>query len=164
LRFNKYCERLQSLLNETFNLEFKAYLSKKGINIDPNIFDLKFNPPQNFAAYRQAEMDGVRMSAFTSIVSIPFMSKRFALKRFLGLTTEEIAENERQWREENVDKGTNLSAQAELRSAGITAGGITSDLDTLSASGTAPEGMEDMTGDAGGGEMPAGGASPSPAV
>jgi hypothetical protein len=164
LRFNKYCERLQSLLNETFNLEFKAYLSKKGINVDPNIFDLKFNPPQNFAAYRQAEMDGVRMTAFTNIVSIPFMSKRFALKRFLGLTTEEIAENERQWREENVDKGTNLSAQAELRSAGITAGGLTSDLDTLSASGSAPDGMEDMAGDAGGGEMPAGGASPSPAV
>ena len=151
LRFNKYCERLQSLLNETFSSEFKLYLNKKGLNIDPNIFDLKFNPPQNFAAYRQAEMDGVRMNVFANMVNVPFLSKRFALKRFLGLTTEEIAENERQWREENLDKDTDLSAQAELRSAGITAGGLTSDLDNLGSSQAAPEGMEDSLG-----EMPAG--------
>jgi hypothetical protein len=150
LRFNKYCERLQSLLNEKFSSEFKLYLNKKGLNIDPNIFDLKFNPPQNFAAYRQAEMDGVRMNVFANMVNVPFLSKRFALKRFLGLTTEEIAENERQWREENLDKDTDLSAQAELRSAGITAGGLTSDLDNLGSSQAAPEGMEDSLG-----EMPA---------
>jgi hypothetical protein len=146
LRFNKYCERLQSLLNERFSTEFKMYLKRKGMNIDSNIFDLKFNPPQNFAAYRQAEMDGVRINTFGSIVQVPFVSKRFALKRFLGLTTEEIEENEKQWREENVDKSTNLSAQAELRSAGITAGGLSSDMDTLGQAGTAPEGMEDMAG------------------
>jgi hypothetical protein len=122
------------------------YLKRKGMNIDSNIFDLKFNPPQNFAAYRQAEMDGVRINTFGSIVQVPFVSKRFALKRFLGLTTEEIAENEKQWREENVDKSTDLSAQAELRSAGITAGGLSSDMDTLGQAGTAPEGMEDMAG------------------
>ncbi len=162
LRFNKYCERLQSLLNERFNEEFKRYLHNKGLNIDPNIFDLKFNPPQNFAAYRQAEMDGVRMAAFTNVVAIPFMSKRFALKRFLGMTTEEIAENERMWREENVDKGTNLSAQAELRSAGITAGGLSSDIDSLGSAGTAPEGMEPGMEPAEGSE-PAGVAPSAPA-
>ena len=142
LRFNKYCERLQSLMNEQFDTEFKLYLHNKGMNIDPNLFDVQFNPPQNFASYRQAEMDTARVNTFGTMVGVPFMSKRFAMKRFLGLTAEEIAENEKQWREENVDKGTNLSAQAELRSAGVTAGGLSDDMDALGAAGDPPEGME----------------------
>jgi hypothetical protein len=142
LRFNKYCERLQSLMNEIFDTQFKLYMNKKGINIDPNLFDLKFNPPQNFAAYRQAEMDGVRVNAFTTMAGVPHISKRFALKRFLGLTQEEMAENEKMWKEENVDTKTNLSAQAELRSAGVTASGISGDINDLGQSAEPPEGME----------------------
>jgi hypothetical protein len=86
LRFNKYCERLQSLINEAFDTEFKLYLYKKGINVDSNIFEVKFNPPQNFASYRQAEMDSVRINVFGAVAQIPYLSKRFALKRFLGLS------------------------------------------------------------------------------
>ena len=131
LRFNKYCERLQSMLDEPFDNEFKLYLHNKGINIDNNIFDIKFNPPQNFASYRQAEMDTARVNTFNVMVAIPFVSKRFAMKRFLGMTTEEVAENETMWREENLDEDSRISASAELRSAGITANGISSDISDL---------------------------------
>jgi hypothetical protein len=170
LRFNKYCERLQGLINEHFNNEFKFYLMNKGINVDPGIFDLKFNPPQNFAAYRQAEMDGARVSTFSTMIAIPFMSKRFAMKRFLGMSQEEIAENQMLWREENLeDFDKPASASAELRSAGITPSGAAADLGAIDAAGMPPEGME---GDMGAGEpapgtpgaAPAGGvASPPPA-
>jgi hypothetical protein len=154
LRFNKYCERLQSLLNGPFDTEFKMYLHAKGINIDSNIFDVKFNPPQNFASYRQAEMDTARVNTFGTMVGVPFMSKRFAMKRFLGLTTEEIAENETMWKEENVDSDAELSANAELRNAGITANGMAGDLTDLSSSAPpAPAPGEDPM--AGAGEMPA---------
>jgi hypothetical protein len=142
LRFNNYCERLQSLINEQFDTEFKLYLHKKGLNIDPNLFDLKFNPPQNFASYRQTEMDTARVQVYGSIAEVPYISKRFALKRFLGLSQEEIAENEQMWREENVDSKTNLSAQAEMRSMGVSSGGLSSDLDTMSQSDLGPEDME----------------------
>ena len=161
-RFNKYCERLQSLMNGAFDVEFKTYLSNKGINIDPNLFDVEFNPPQNFAAYRQAEMDGVRINTFGSIVQIPFISKRFALKRFLGLSQEEIAENQEMWAEENLDASEPIGASAELRGAGITAGGMAGDLDSLSTSDTGPEDMQDAA--AGGAQMataPTTGAAPA---
>jgi len=143
LRFNKYCERLQSLMNSAFDEEFKTYLFKKGIKIDSNLFDVTFNPPQNFASYRQAEMDGVRLTTFGSIVSVPFISKRFALKRFLGLSQEEIAENQEMWEEENIDTTEQLSANAELRGAGITSGGLQSDLDTI---GQSDDGGPDLQG------------------
>ena len=139
LRFNKYCERLQSLLNEKFDIEFKAYMMEKGINFDPNLFDLKFNPPQNFAAYRQAEMDTARVTTFGTMVAIPHISKRFALKRFLGLSKEEIAENEELWQEENGLSKESQTAAAELRSAGITGSGAGAEMDTLGAGGEAPE-------------------------
>jgi len=148
LRFNKYCERLQSLINDTFDTEFKLYLTNKGINVDFNIFDLKFNPPQNFASYRQAEMDTARVNTFNTMVAVPMISKRFALKRFLGLTSEEVAENEKLWKEENIDADTIISASAELRSGGITANNMTSDLSSLSTpeAGVPPGGMEGEPG------------------
>jgi len=154
LRFNKYCERLQSLINDVFDTEFKLYLHNKGINIDANIFDVKFNPPQNFATYRQAEMDTARVSTYTSLAEVPYLSKRFSLKRFLGLSQEEITENEKLWKEEIIDADTTLPANAELRSVGITANAMGADMSALNGATTAP-----LPGEEGGGEAaPAGGA------
>jgi hypothetical protein len=140
LRFNEYCKRLQSMVVETFDLEFKMWMAHQGINIDSSLFELKFNSPQNFAAYRQSELDTARVSTFASLQEVPYMSKRFAMKRFLGLTQEEITENERMWKEE---RGTSLAAPldaaAEMRSAGITPGGMAAD--TAGQDAEAPEDM-----------------------
>jgi len=125
LRFNEYCKRLQAMVVETFDVEFKYWMNNNGINIDSSLFELKFNEPQNFAAYRQAELDTTRAAIFTQVQEMPHLSKRFALKRFLGLSEEEIKENERMWREEN---GGNLKpapdASSEMRSIGITPGSL----------------------------------------
>jgi hypothetical protein len=140
LRFNKYCERLQSMIIETFDQEFKLWLYDQGVNIDSSLFELKFNPPQNFAAYRQAELDATRANLYTAIAEVPYLSKRFALKRFLGMTADEIAENERLWGEENGSglQGTS-EAGKELRTAGVTPGGMANDMADQTAE--APEDM-----------------------
>ena len=133
LRFNTYCERLQNLIVEEFDQEFKRYLLEKGVNIDTTMFNLKFQPPQNFAAYRQSEIDNARIPTFTQMSGIPYVSNRFAMKRFLGMTDEEIAENERLWREENQENLTTppTDSSGEMRSAGISGAGMGSDLDNL---------------------------------
>ena len=150
LRFNKYCERLQANIVESFDQEFKLWLDSNGYNIDPSLFELKFNPPQNFAAYRQAELDTTRANIYQVVQQVPHLSKRFAMKRYLGLSQEEIAENERLWREENAATLTPpADAAGELRSAGITPGGIAAD-----AAAQTAEAPEDMAAQA---EQPAGG-------
>jgi hypothetical protein len=165
LRFNKYCERLQGLLNEHFNNEFKAYLYNKGVNVDPGIFDVKFNPPQNFASYRQAEMDTARVNTYVSLAEVPYLSKRFAMKRFLGLTQEEVTENETLWKEENLEDFDNSeSAAAELRSAGVTSGGAAEDMGAMEEAGAPPEGMEGAGEMPGAEGMPAAGGQPAPTV
>ena len=151
LRFNTYCERLQNLVVEEFDQEFKRYILEKGINVDTAMFDLKFQPPQNFAAYRQSEIDNARVPTYTQMSAIPYVSNRFAMKRFLGMTDEEIAENERLWREENDESLSALpgSSDAELRDAGISGAGISSDLDNIEDEASADAPVEDGGADSG---------------
>jgi hypothetical protein len=140
LRFNNYCMRLQSLMQDEFDQEFKMYLYDRGINIDTALFELKFQPPQNFATYRQAELDNQRINTFGTISQQTYISKRFALKRYLGLSEEEIAENERLWAEEN-GKGSPVptDASGELRSAGVSQAGISSDMGSLADETATPD-------------------------
>ena len=146
LRFNNYCIRLQTLLTGVFDQEFKRYLHNKGINIDTSLFEIRFQPPQNFAAYRQSEVDGQRINTFNTIQAIPYISKRFALKRFLGLSEEEMAENENLWKQEKgMSNITGTDASGELRSAGVSAAGIDSDLE-LNSDTSAPEDMAQAAG------------------
>ena len=139
LRFNKYCARLQSMLNPTFDEEFKLWIKSKGYNIDNGMFELKLNPPQNFAQYRQTEMDQTRIQTFVQVAELPYMSKRFALKRFLGLTEEEMARNADLWAEENNVPQKKQTKSNELRTGGVTQSGITQDLDQFQEPTAEPE-------------------------
>ena len=131
LRFNKYCERLQRNVSPVFDEEFKLWIANKGYSIDNSLFELKLNPPQNFAQYRQTEMDQQRVGTFVQVAELPYMSKRFALKRYLGLTEEEMTENAQQWAEENNIKQKQATKSSELRQGGVTQAGIAGDLDNF---------------------------------
>jgi len=171
LRFNKYCERLQDMMAEDFNSEFKLFLQSKGANIDYAMFDLRLTPPQNFAAYRQAELDNNRISTFTSMAAVPYISNRFALERFLGLSAEEIAENERLWREENDENLTDLVTDdmaGEMRGAGLSGADLAGDFGGLEDELGADEGGIDGGTDTApetntGNELGGDGAEPNPA-
>ena len=129
-RFNEYCMRLQRLIAGTFDREFKMFLKWRGVEIDNSTFDLRFNEPQNFSSYREAEMDATRIATFSSLEGYPYMSKRFLMQRFLGLSEEEMLENTKLWREENADVEVS-AALPSMRSVGVTTGGIQSDLDSF---------------------------------
>ena len=130
-RFNQYLMRLQNLMVDKLDQEFKMFMRWRGIDIDNNLFDLKFNEPQNFAKYRQAELDTTRINAFTQLEPIPYLSKRFLLKRFLDLSEEEMQENDEMWAEENADAKSTTAPESGLRSVGITPSGIETDMDAM---------------------------------
>ena len=140
-RFNQYCERLQKYISKKLNDEFKLFMRWRGLNIDASLFDIKFNAPQNFASYRQSELDTARVSVFQTMEAFPYMSKRFALERFLGLTKEEIAENSILWFEEREQPEDAEAKGSDLRSIGISQGDLETDADV-----TDDLGDEDMAG------------------
>jgi hypothetical protein len=138
-RFNQYCERLQNYIALKLDEEFKLFMRWRGFNIDSGLFTLKFNPPQNFAAYRQSELDNARVSTFASMEAFPYISKRFALERFLGLTEEEITKNEQLWHEENDSHEEQTPTGSDLRNVGVSVGGIETDEQTADDLETPPE-------------------------
>jgi hypothetical protein len=122
------------------------FLRWRGFNIDAGLFQIKFNPPQNFASYRQAELDTTRITAFTALEQLPYMSKRFLLERFLGLSEDEIQTNSKLWKEERSKPELETSQGQDLRSVGITPAGLESDvamgqeMANLAPAGGAPPG------------------------
>jgi hypothetical protein len=153
-RFNQYCERLQALIAQKLDDEFKMFLKWRGFNIDSGLFSIGFNAPQNFASYRQSELDNTRIQAFQGLEQLPYLSKRFLLERFLGLTEEEIKKNEEMWREERDEPDAPATTGQDLRGVGITPGGLEGDV----AAGEEIAGMEPA---AAGGPADAGAVAPA---
>ena len=168
-RFNQYCMRLQRMVAEKLDQEFKMFLRWRGINIDNNLFELNFNEPQNFASYRQAEVDQARITSFTQLEAYPYLSKRFLLTRYLGLTEEEMSDNERMWAEEQGDVDKAPAEEAGLRSVGISPGGLDTDIQNAEmpspgAGGEAMPGAPAPGGAPAGGAGAVAGAAPVPAI
>jgi hypothetical protein len=162
LRFNQYCQRLQRSIIKNLDQEFKIFLRWRGISIDSSLFTLEFNEPQNFASYRQTEVDTARINTFTQLESFPYLSKRFLMTRFLGLTEEEIAENERMFQEEQGDLDNAPAEAAGLRSVGISPGGLSGDLESAEIAEPSAEAGAEPGAEAP--AEPATGAAPPPAI
>lgn len=94
LRFAQFIRRMQDRLDEIFDAEFKIYLKVVGLRIDDEIFKIKLPDPANFALYRQAALDADLISSYNNIAADKTLSRRFILKRYLGLTDDEIQMNE----------------------------------------------------------------------
>ncbi len=170
-RFNQYCKRLQAMIVDKLDQEFKMFMRWRGINIDGQLFDLTFEEPQNFAQYRQADIDSARIATFTQLEQYPYLSKRYLMKRYLGMSEAEIAENETMWKEEAGDIEGAPSTAPNLRSAGITPGGIDADLGNINAAMPPDAGAEGLgaPGASGLGAAPAGpgtapGVAPAPGL
>ena len=145
-RFNQYCKRLQNMIVGKLDDEFKTFMRWRGINIDSQLFDLKLEEPQNFAQYRQADIDSARIATFAQMEAYPYMSKRFMMKRYLGLTEQEMSENEVMWSEEQGDTEMATPDDASLRNVGISPGTIAGDLDNVEVAGEVPPGAEGAAG------------------
>jgi len=162
-RFNQYCKRLQSMIVDKLDAEFKLFMRWRGVNIDSQLFDLTFEEPQNFAQYRQADIDSARIATFAQLEAYPYMSKRYLMKRYLGMSEQEMSENETMWAEEQGEVDNAPAEDPSLRSVGISPGGISSDLDNVT-----PPAEGDMAPGAAPGEMqgmsPMGGAQPGAAA
>lgn len=100
LRFANFISRLQDRMNEVYDQEFKVYLKVCGLRIDDEVFQIKLPDPANFALYRQAALDADLISSFQNIQENDFLARRFILKRYLGLTDDEIQMNEVMLKEE----------------------------------------------------------------
>ena len=147
-----------------FDFEFKLYCNVRDVTVNFSDFDLMFVPPTNWEIYRQNAVDSDNIGIWTQIKDDPTVSKRFARKRYLGWTEDEIVENERMWLEENPQDG--IANQPEDEMAGgfggfgpMGGGGLAPPTDPMAGGTDFGGGLDGgMGADAGGG----GGVSMSP--
>jgi hypothetical protein len=106
-RFAKYCMRLQNLMAPVLDREFKLYLKGRGIEVESGTFELQFWEPQSFSQYRQMALDTDQIAVFSGLMqteAAKYISKRFALMRYLGWSEEDVLKNEEMWKQENAKK------------------------------------------------------------
>ena len=137
-RFTQYCQRLQRMVQPTFDKEFKMFLKHRGYEIDSSQFELDFVEPQSFSDYREIEINGARAGVFGQVEGVDYISKRFALKKYLQLSEDEILENEKMWKQENPIKGD---------ADGAVDGDEFSDLGNVGVQGGADGSLDDFESD-----------------
>lgn len=174
LRFFNYCKRLQNISIKSLDDEFKYYLDQKGIITSTSSFHLAFNDPSSIIELTKAEIESNNLNTFNTAASSPYISKQFALKKYLKLTEEEYNENKRLLILEQQEKFKNIDVKLPtedsmqipgLRSVDIedVPMSYTDTLETMNNAGGDMGGMPlggDMSGDMGsmgGTEMGAGG-------
>lgn len=100
LRFALFIERLQNQMARTLDREFKQFLRDMNIVVDTTTFNLTLAAPQNFGKYRQQELNNALLNTLGSASGIESLSARFALSRFLQMSPQEMATNEKLLSEE----------------------------------------------------------------
>lgn len=115
LRFAKFVKRLQDQMNKVLDQEFKVYLKVVGLQISSEVFSISLPEPANFALYRQAALDADLINTYSNIREDKLLSKRFILKRYLGLSDDEIQMNEALVKEERgIEDMENYSALRQI--------------------------------------------------
>jgi hypothetical protein len=100
VRFANYVSRLQQKINKTFDAHFKAYLKSAGIKIDPHLFRIRLCDPANFKEYKQAEVDEKMISNFSNVKDVAFLSARYKMMHYLGMSEDDIQENQAMLKQE----------------------------------------------------------------
>lgn len=144
LQFATFCKRIQDLIVLPLDKEYKMYLKARGAQIHSADYKLRMMPPINFDEYREGALDTDRLNRMGQATSMPHMSRQFIMKKYGRMTRDEILENERLWKEENLSG----PAKAAAQSAGVGGMSVGSGI-SLGGGGGMDMGMGDMGGEPG---------------
>jgi len=100
IKFSEFIERLQKYVDTVLDSEFKKFLYDNNIKVDTTVFRIQLPVPTNWAKSRQQKIDNDLVSVYNNIKDDTSISKRFAKRKYLQWTEEELLINERQLREE----------------------------------------------------------------
>lgn len=115
-KFANYIKRLQNKMSPIFDQQFKRFLLSIGVKIDHDLFKIELPEPQNFKKYKQAAIDADMLNNFGNVKDLPYMSKRMAMKLYLGWSEDEIQANEAMLRQElNIPDGGYPPKLSDLR-------------------------------------------------
>lgn len=163
MRFFKFCSRIQAILIDEWDEEFKRFMRFRGIKVNEDAFNLAYNEPSNITEISEEEIRNNRLQMFLSAAGSQYISKRFALKYYLKLTEEEFNENEKlliiEQQERFKDKDVDVPTEDTKQVPGLRTVGVDDiSMDYLNdMANDMNAGLESMGGMPAGGDMALGG-------
>lgn len=158
LRFANYVRRFQNKIEHVFDSHYKTYLQASGIRIDTETFALRLPDPQNFALQRQAAQDSEMIGTFSTADGVKYLSKQYIMKRFLGMTEDDIKENAMLLKaEQAIEENATVSAEQQQYDPSVFDNREPIKVENQDEDGSAGE-DQDSGESSGGGDSPLGGA------
>lgn len=100
IEFSRFCSRVQTYTIESWDHEYKLYCNWRDVSANWADFELIYNPPTDYQASKDRARLNESVAAFKELSSIPFISKRLAMKLALGWSDDLITRNEQMLDEE----------------------------------------------------------------
>ena len=179
IKFSQFIQRLQRYVEDVLDAEFKRWVYDSGVHIDATLYRITLPECSEYHQSRQQAMDADMLGNFSTADGVPYLSKRFILERYAGLSKDEIRLNENMIRKEKGldSEGDDRDLSLIYQPEDAEAGGLDGGMGGGAPGGAPPEGESELgdeemgdedTGDnkeigAVGGEEPLGQGSEAPA-
>lgn len=107
-RFAKFVVRLQQSFASAIRETFYTHLKLKGLwkqyNLNSRDMNIKFMPPAVYELYQVAKLNEMKMTAYSEIADNADFSHEIAMRKILGMSDEEISENNHKLFDEAIQK------------------------------------------------------------
>ena len=93
IRYMGHVKRIARYFQAVMDKHFKDFCLDREVSV-PDEIEVWITPPSSFAEYRDIEVNQAQLNVYNSTTMIDQMSKKFAMMKYLGLSQEEIKQNE----------------------------------------------------------------------
>jgi hypothetical protein len=94
IRYIGHIKRIQRYFEKVLHCEFEMFCKNREVMI-PEGIKLMINEPTSFALYKEIEVNQALLNVYNSTMSIQQLSKKYAMKKYLGFDDEDLRQNER---------------------------------------------------------------------
>lgn len=93
IRYMGHIKRIQRYFEKVLNNEFVKFCKEREV-IVPDEIKLMINEPTSFSVYKEIEVNQALLNVYNSTMSITQLSKKYAMKKYLGFDDEDLRQNE----------------------------------------------------------------------
>ncbi len=156
IEFSRHCMMLQNTLQDAFDQEFKLYCNYRDVNVNFDDFFLSMIPPDNYEESKKLARLNEALPVWQAGTSQTWVSPRWWTIMTLGITEDDLLENERMRMEEinrGEDETNKLNTVPDMGGMGGPPGSGPININNQVPGGdlSAPGGGEMGSGDMGGG-------------
>ena len=93
VRYMGFCARIKRDIEPDLESNFRKFCTTREIVI-PVEMNLVINESNSFGLYKEMELNQQMLNIFSSTLSMPQLSKRYALQKYLNMDQDQLADNE----------------------------------------------------------------------